>query len=441
LLDTATGRERATIVSDGGFRFSPDSRLLALERKSTDGDHGSLVEVCNVQTGEKETALHPGRVFGEEGYKFDFSPDGRFLMIQDRPPNRPEADHIRFWSVQTREDVGRIEGKLCTIKTSPDFHRVATFTSHLKVDRVLLWSSPCDGPPRLLHETPVSADSVAISPDLSTFATLNAPQDRPTRAEVAIWDLATGQKRQTFQYDAKGAYRESTHLSFNLDGTVLIAEGDSGDGRFASDPQTEVWDIASAPRQIGSFAGRATLSPNGRWLALSTAKGRLLYRIPTMELHADLSNSEDRAGGPGIPEFSPDSRLIAISCLHRQTGAFPGKPWVPYFLQPYLPDDDGTIARLWDTQTGKELANFPQCRWAHFSPNGTTLVTQGWIRSPKLWSLPLRKPLTQVLARTVIAWVALVVMLHCVRAWVGRKQLAPKTSLDCGPSQAGSYTS
>ncbi len=420
--DVESGRERFAVAQ--GWKaletvhFSPDSRMLAAHEEAGD------LKLWDARTGEELASVRPPTEFGN-WVNFCFTPDGKFLAIKDYSPGWPEKDFIRFWNIRNKEDVGRIEGYFWTMQMAPDSHTFITYTrkDHAKVDRVIFWSLVAGKSPRRVKEIPVSADQICFTPDLAMMASANCSPDPNKRTEIAIWDMATGAKRFSFDYDEKDTHFQN--LSFLADGKMLAASGGGG-WQLDWHTQTTLWDVASTPVQIGSFTGPPELSSDGQWLALPDDNGAVLYRAATMLQHGNLTARDDV--GPSIfgtynnmkqypsLSFSPDGRLIAVGGLYRFAPQLSWQRWLPSKMSSFLDDSSGSLVRLWETETAKECAAFVECRMAFFSPNGKTLVTMHHGGIMKLWDLPLHKPLAIVFGLTFIVWLPFVFIWRFIRA-------------------------
>jgi WD40 repeat protein len=366
LWDIRAGKERFAVAGDWkGIEtvlFSPDGKLLAAHE--LEGD----LKVWDAGTG-KELAAVPAPTKFTNWVNFRFTPDGRMLAIQDYTRGWPDKDFVRLWDVRARRDVGFIEGYFWAMAISPGSRTAATYTrkDRGQVDRVMLWGLAGVKPGDKLKETKVSADEVAFSPDLATFATSKRSAVPGGPTEIAIWDTRSGAMRVSFLYDEEG----DTHiqqLEFLAGGKVLWASGGGGT-QLSWQTKDTLWDVTSAPRRIGTFPVRPALSPDGKYVALPKDNGADLHLAEGMEKRGDLTHAGDI--GPSFSfnnikvypsvQFSADGRLAAVTGLHpdpiRGGGVY------------------GPVARLWQTGIGRELLSIPGCRQVVFSPDGKTLAT------------------------------------------------------------------
>ena len=164
--------------------------------------------------------------------------------------------------------------------------------------------------------------------------------------------------------------------------------------------------------------------------------GAKLLSASTLEERADLTNSSDVQLGISCIRFtphctfSPDSKLVAVSGLCRRGNASLLNNWLPAKLNPFPRDWGGSVVRVWDVATAKEVMAFKDCIEAHFSPDGTVLATFHEGHTVKLWHLPFRKPLWCILGWSITFWlIAFVIYRLFGRAW--------RRSTAVGPSLSG----
>jgi WD40 repeat protein len=330
------------------------------------------------------------------------------------PDNRTFGGRLRVWDLKTGKE------QFAVAQATPARGSFATFgrTPLGKLDRVIVWSSPADGPPRRLSEFRISADRGAFSPDLSRMACFNWPDDPKKRTEIELWDMVTGRKRCSFAYNERDTRIES--LSFSDNGKVLVANAEGG-SPLDWYTRTTLWDVTSTPTQIGSFSPPATLSSDGKWLAVPTPNGATLYRVARMERRANLTVTGDI--GPYIwwatvkeyPSllFSPDTRLIAVAGL-RTEPRLPTMNWMPPWITRliYASPKNELLVRLWETETGKQHAAFSDCSRVIFSPDGKLLATlhNGVF---KVWEVPLHRSLATSLAWAAVLWLPLTLVWRC----------------------------
>jgi WD40 repeat protein len=414
--DAQTGSERLSLspgwTSLQAVCFSPDSRFLAAYEKDAD------LKVWDAQTGEELSRLRPPPYLST-GLYFRFTPDGRFLVFQDLRSATPGTSFVRFWHIRTKKDVGRIEDCYWSIQIAPDCRSIVTLgrDNRYRLDRVMFWSCPADGPPRRLKEFRIRGDNGAFSPDQSTMASFDWPGDPAKPTEITLWDMATGLKRCSFAYNEGDIHVQS--LTFSANGRMLMASGGGGT-QLDWRTRTTLWDVTSTPIHIGSFSPHATLSSDNQWLAVPHDNGATLYRVAGIQQHGDFTVNADR--GPSMwgvynnrkeyPSliFSPDARLLAVTGLYHYPPSSPIISRMPSWISRFLYPAGGSVVRLWDTENGKQHAALFGCRQVFFSPDGKMLATLLESSVLKLWALPLRRPLATSLALTIVLWLPLMLI-------------------------------
>ncbi len=379
LWDVRTGKERLKLAKDWRWietvLFSPDCTMLAAHE--LEGD----LKVWDARTGRELAAVRPATKAGN-WVNFRFSPDGRLLAIQDYRRGFPNEDYTRLWDVRAQKDVGVIEGYVGTLAFFPDSRTATTFASGngLEGVRCVRWNTAEGRTGEKLKELEVTADLVAISPDLASLASARRSAVPGGPTELALWDLASGTRRSTFNYD-EGETRMQ-RLAFVAGGKVLWASGGGGT-KLSWRTRDTLWDVTSTPRRIGTYSVGPTLSPDGKWVAVPKENGAELCMTADAEERRDLTYPGDTGISmfvsfegmkpfPGV-NFSPDSRLVAVTGLFaKRTTAGKG---------------GSQVARLWDVETGQEVHLFSDCQRVVFSPDGKMLATQHHDGALRVWAV------------------------------------------------------
>ena len=236
---------------------------------------------------------------------------------------------------------------------------------------------------------------ILFSPDSKTLLTAGTEDSAKKHGPLRLWDVEQGIERLSV---AEGQWKAIE--------TVLF----SPDSRLFAVYETE------APK----------VSPDGEWLAVPVHAGARLVKVSTSEEAFDLTNKNDvdhtywADGAVFYPSitFSPDSKLVAIGDLLR----LPAPPflnnWLPTKLNPFPYDYGGSVVRVWDVGTAKEVMAIEGASEATFSPAGTVLATLHYPQTVKLWHVPFRKARVRIFAWASPFWlVAFLVYWLIGRAW------------------------
>ena len=141
-----------------------------------------------------------------------------------------------------------------------------------------------------------SVNSVAFSPDGQTLASGSSDET------VRLWDVKTGQHRQTF----RGHTREVQSVAFSPDGHLLASGG--------SDETVRLWDVKTGQhrqtfRGHRHFVLSVAFSPNGQTLASGGVDGTIrLWDVATGSHKVTLGGSINPVSNVA---FSPDGRTLA----------------------------------------------------------------------------------------------------------------------------------
>jgi WD40 repeat protein len=383
---------------------------------------------------------------GEEGADLDletrfgnhvgtrFTPNGRFLLIEqlnfDGGP-----DHLQFWDVEARKVRGSIEGAFWSVAFAADGKTVATYTRDRASDGVKIgvWQLG-EGDP---HATPlrrhdVPADQVAFTPTLETFAVTTRSGDDAGPQDVQVRDMATGAVIARARYEDTETHIQ--RLSFGNDGRFLVATAGGGtqlDWKW----KITAWDTGTGLVIAHTFLddSHVEVSPDGKWVALPNETGVEVVETITGASHgtyhragdADWSwNSSYNSSrlSSGRVAFAPDSRTMVVTGFHHRGTPSLLDKWVPAQFDVLRGKMGGSVARLWAVESGRELAAFPGCPSAQFSPDGRLLATRHE-DDIRIWKPPPRKPLAPSLVGASLFWLALFAGVRMVRWRLARPRV------------------
>ncbi|MCZ6691280.1 MAG: hypothetical protein O7H41_16965 [Planctomycetota bacterium] len=389
-IDRTGGATRSIVHRAHPVAFSPDGETLA----SAGGD--SAIHFWDLRTGRELQGSG-----GHDGYvcAVTFSPDGRTLASAGGDST------IRLWDLGSREEIRELLGHregVCSLAFSPDGKTLASGSMD---ETVRLWEVPTGDllrfwPLSTLQEllkgpqkgavafafTPRHIISLALSPDGRHL--LAAGSDH----SAFLLDTRTGDKRVISKgiEEPMGRVRiriagNKPHKTFSLDflydpwdettaitpdGSALIFRSDEKTIQVSQVETGEkyltiVVDPVRRPKLFDFGAWRVaclSLSPDGRALAIGTAKGMIQIwematgkQITSWQAHPELITSL---------AFSPDGQILA-SASQTET------------------------IRLWDWTTAAEIQTLVGHEgWVlsvAFSPDGKTLASGGLDNSVLLW--------------------------------------------------------
>ena len=293
--------------------FSPSGKVLA------SGVHGTALWLTDTASGKPLHKL--------EGYEtvdnLTFSRDGRMLAAAG-------AETTNVYDVKTGKQLAALDVEANHASFSPDGKLLAAATKKSPLlFETIGWTQTAklDG-----HKGKVTFVEFLATGALATCA----------GKEVRVWNVATG---TSAAFDHKG---DTNHLCTSADGRYVVSAGYKRHAR--------VWDVA-ARKQAAELSGHeqevwaAAISRDGGLAVTGSGEGAVrIWRLPAGELrHEFRGNEDDEADGSPVA-LSPDAKLAAANM---------------------------TTVRVWDTASGKQVANRPataelSCR--AFSPDGKLLA-------------------------------------------------------------------
>jgi WD40 repeat protein len=435
LWDVPSGHERATIAADwnniSDCQFSPDGTLFAA---MNEGNHLKLWETA---TG-KERADLPLQTGMDHHLGARFSPDGRFIIYErcDSPhPYGPGS--ILFWEIETQQVRATIDARYGSMTIAADgkslnvvhcFPRQEVYT----IERWRLVEGPQVVVPIQTVTIPGSIFP-RFSPNLDRCVLINDLPGPLEGAELTVWDTTTGKELASVILPGDHIYHEC--LQFREEGSLLIGLR-CGRRYRGYESRYTIWDGNANRKEIATCEHKPLVSEDGRWLLVWIPNGALVLDAVSGDVRGELRNPRDEeyAGGrvtigwgPFGPDtqgvFGPDGNTVVITGLGRNRKVGPIIDWLSDRGLPMPSDNYLRVARLWDVERRKELACFPDCRQALYSPDGKTLATAHRDGTIRLWDVPPRKPILAILALSLVLWFALLVGVQLGKRLVRRSQL------------------
>ena len=373
--------------------FNRDGTILA--------SGGPGVTLWDVATGLIITTLPHGNV-----QSVHFSPDGTILASGSGESGR-EYGSVKLWDVATGTEIAtlRHSRNVWHVRFSPDGKILATAANYDWRDRrgsVKLWNI-VDGTPGgeitlPMGEHRLVVKGIAFSPDGTILATADYYDNGSSTffgniggGRVRLWNVATGEEIATLLQDEDpgdnrrlGAVES---VAFSPDGKTLAA---AGYNLYLWNVATRT-EIAELPI-VDNWLFDITFSPDGTTVSGVTANSWRMrswgvYRTPEKAFLTEITTLGQVRGYTERVRFGPDSKTLVSF--------------------------DNRGARLWDTDTGKEIRTLFHTEsesltgdLGDFSPDGTTfaLVFSTYYRhdhNPEIGNLELWDAETRTRKRTL----------------------------------------
>jgi len=386
--------------------FSPDGNLLAIQRYHDDGFDGSARD--DVQLWSVPEGKLVGTIEGEAIQRGDtyFHPDGKTLAVSFEAAENDYELHL--WNVDPLKRCQTFIGHQRPVQgvaISPDGRGIVSvaFNIHHWTEaraELRLWDR-ATGRLRYSHETP-GFPSAEYSPDGKKLLVWG-------RKKVSLRDAANGRVVCAIEsLDTLGPSRAKTGV-FLSDGTVVVASHYPWPAR---DRSFEFVDLNSGEKweplkNIGEECRAFDVTTDGRLFVAVLADGSIkLWDVAQRTLNT-LTGHDDWAAAV---DFSDDSTLLAAGCrsgsvkvwdvARGMSKTFPGHDhpatWVGFVNNgQFLVSIGGGRAKVWDLSKGIECATLVGTRFGELSPDGKIVKTgrmQVGESSSTLWDFPSGKP-------------------------------------------------
>jgi serine/threonine protein kinase/WD40 repeat protein len=294
LWDPWTGRQLLQMPADQGAWFSRDDQRLAVRRP---GDEYRLYEVAGSTVYH---ALHGHRRGGRGPWAVSFSPDGRWL-------SSGSGDGVRLWDLAQTAQVGHLPTGAHTVpnKGGPAEASQGLF---LPSGQALLVGG-VDG----LHTWPLGRSANG------TTLRLGPPRSELDRNVVEMTLSGDGKTLALLCADSPNVLvrfpdGKEAHELGTPSGVQSLAL--SPDGRWlalGTARQVQIWDTRKAElaHTLMDCCAPAVFSPNGRWLATSSPERYHLWHTGSWE--QGPKTGRHRRGMDGLLAFSPDGGVLAVA--------------------------------------------------------------------------------------------------------------------------------
>jgi WD40 repeat protein len=412
LWDVATGRTLTTLSGHRGIvfcvRFSPDGEWLA------SGGMDGTVRLWHAATRRLVATLdgHQGAV-----YSVAFSPAGDRLVSAS-------IDHTaKLWDVKERRLITTLRGhvsRVFSVSYTPDGRSIVT--------------ASLDGTTRIWGANP-PPDAGVFDRHPNSWAFLRFSSDGrllarcvPLGNQITLWDARSWKRLSVLPHGDAG---------FSADGRLLVTKTSTASYVPGAANALAVWDLGRegpalratipipAPAQIQS----PVFSPGARYVAIGhgdppTSVG--IWDIESGQRAATLIQANKAE--PGAYAFSPDGRWLVVGDANGRLNVWDTRTWTtskawqghPNKVQAveFSPDgrllatgSDDTTVRLWnafdDSEVGVLRGDAGQVYSIGFSPDGQTLAVGTADGIVKLWNLRTRRQVATLKAHdSVVSSVA-----------------------------------
>ena len=330
----------------GGMALSLDGKLLA----TTDGSAG--LQVWNVVTGElfRTIGMMPGQHESPV-----FSADGLFVAVAVRNSDVASPDGFSIWEVASGRQLARLpmgrgfETLSCNFMPEGVFLGSGGGASMMPNQVARVWTvADLPAQPRLLNQ-------FHFSPDMDSVSAGGALLTLENHSMIFRRDLSTGKPIREFRVE--NANENIIALTCSTGAQVVAA---------VSEPsrQLKLWDGQTgkllATHALPEHVVRLHLSPEGSAIAAIDRSGGVhLTDRASGVVRQVISSRADRPRQTSVA-FSGDGSRLAIAVS-----------------RPLNDRDPGPLS-IWETATGRRLANFPgpsdELRHVVFTPEGHSLL-------------------------------------------------------------------
>jgi WD40 repeat protein len=377
LWDVESGKELATIDAPAKKKivlptFSPDGKMLA----TIDAwRHVPLWDVDSLRAGAPRS--HPGPTFppGSEWARLLFSPDSGSLVVASNRGDLGEAAECVLWDIKEGKERARLaghQGGVMAMAFTPDGRTLAT--AGLRDGVIRVWDVATGQERAALPGHTTSIFDLAFSGDGRTLASAGGPfmmgDNFSKRAEVKLWDARAWEVPDSFVgAPSWGLTADGRTLALTDGEWHAVADGDWRVGGLAMTVPKglHLIDLTTGGRTRLEGETEAALSPDGRLLATSSSGSARPPRTPDVRLRDPRTGQVTTVlpcpwASHRQAWFSPDGRIVV-------TGFAPGPLDVPS-----APDSKDATITLWDTTSGRRLADVPGVRGpVQFTPDGGAL--------------------------------------------------------------------
>lgn len=344
LWEVTTGREIRSYLGHNQqidtVAFSPDERHVL--SSSIDGG----IKLWNMVSGNViKTFEGFNNMVRSQGQKVTFSPDGRYIITKSTDLNLPNT--MKMWETSSGMEIKDPEddGKASVTIFTPDGRYGLMGHSVSGKYEIKFFEINSDKFNRYSH-LPITTSNFSLSPDGQHLVTSGFSY-KSAKSELVLRSAITGKIIKTLARN-KGSYLKT---NFSPDGLYVTANSGLS--------QKEIWKVATGKKIIsidGASLKNITFSPNGRNALISESnKGYKTLNLSTGKETLKISR------------LSTDFVMASASAYSKDGN--------------YLLLGEGTVIKIFSTETGKEIQtlkgdrNSAAFNFLTFSPDASQVAS------------------------------------------------------------------
>jgi WD40 repeat protein len=367
------------------------------------------IKTCDLLSGETIQQASLPCKYGSL-VKLEYSPDGKWLGIT---PISGFVEHFHIWRVGSDKLV-HFDNIGARITFSEDGEFLAGSDEGASEFSVEIWRLHDLSRPWRKYKW--AADEGFVFPDCKTAATYHRNDFK--LIETKLWDLTTGRLLATFPPLDSGS--RIRFLDLPPDVKILSNYVDWT-------ASTTIWDISGNPKLLAIIKDwKITDSADRNWMLQSEENGVDLVGPRSGKRFSLIHSSDEPTSNQGaVGQFSPDSRMVAVTGIYPRAIDNSFFRWIRNHLPVKLAGQWRRVARLWDVETGAEIGVFHGCddigfllhrsSVVLFSPNSKTLATLQDDGTVRMWDVPPRTRIWQILGSAIAFWMFVTMSAHILK--------------------------
>jgi WD40 repeat protein len=337
------------------------------------------------------------------GHALCLSGDGHYVATFSEKPSPPAPIGrssggnplgLTIWDIDSGEAHFTLEvSQFAGIALSPGANRLAVRTDGY----VDIWDT-ATGELQEIQPADFFIFGMAFSADGEILATFGEQTGGEQPREIRLWDIDTGIEMAVIPWPGS-----VERMAFSPDGHKLAITS----GPYPTRAHVFDWgrqepgvEIQTMVFPNNTISGDIMFAPSGQTLALMHGTREIFLSDPAS---GEVRGIWETEGIVRYAAFSPDSRLLAVSCTGIASSAPESvKRLKSRLVHQFFPPRDRTV--LLDAQTGRQVDLLPESSHLAFRPEGKTLVTYSRTNDAVLfWDVPPRPRVTLILRTLSIA--------------------------------------